>query len=99
MPDRHRLVWGLIKPEHITTAMSLVDQGKARPRGQARSLVLRHQGKDYPAKFITTVAYLLAAGKPLTDKVDFTSGDGLIDSFRRRGFTIERLAPESGAEA
>ena len=54
-----------INREHVLEALARIDRERVPPSRENRSVVLHHQGKGYPPKFVISVACEVATGREL----------------------------------
>ena len=84
------MIPGNIRTEHILKAIQEIEKVGVRGGRSSRKFLLGVEGKEYPPKYVISLANKYANGKELNPE-EFTGGNESNEFLRRLGFTI-RLA-------
>jgi hypothetical protein len=79
-----------ITREHILKAIREIDDQKVPEGRSSRKFVLEHEGKEYPPKFIISLANRHANHRELGSE-EFSGGKESNEFLQSRGFTIKRI--------
>jgi hypothetical protein len=83
---------GAISREHVLAALSRIERERVPPERENRSVVLEHNGKGYPPKYVISVATEIATGRSLPASAFITT-----DAERhllRLGFSVVRIGQQ-----
>ena len=80
-----------VKKEHIFRAIAEIDERGLPPSRESRTFRLSHRGKEYPPKYVISLANRFANGTELSPSL-FSGGQETNDFLTRLGFHISRLS-------
>ena len=79
-----KIDWTLVKKEHVKKACKIYDTEKGK--GKAKNTFLLYNGKEYPAKHIRGLSFLVATSKKLDPSKDYSGGIETVKFFKKLGF-------------
>lgn len=82
-----------INRDHVLEALARIDREGVPPSRKNRSVVLRHEGKDYPTKLVLSVASEIATNRTLPSAAFITTEAERFLS--RLGFSVIRTGQQS----
>lgn len=78
-----------ITKEHIEQAIAYIEKNGVPPNRKSTGYILKYKGKEYPPKYVISIANKFASGKKLESE-QFTGGKKTNNFLIQRGFEITR---------
>jgi hypothetical protein len=86
-----------IEKKHILKAIEEIERYGIQQGRKSRGFSLQYNGKDYPPKYVISLANKYANGEEL-DSEEFSGGDESNKFLKKRGFSIKDIEPKTFAE-